>query len=253
MQIALHETAEVGTRTGRILLGDRRLDLLGLVGRRPNDTSERRVRRVDDLGGYGVLVTDAIEDVDDDVTAALEAGISCVTWSDDPDLSPRHGAAFAEIGRTLLIGANVASGIAPCLAAHEAALSDEVLDVVVAWTEPGRRQRRGEPIAFPDPVGPLWGTQVRSKGIQRSLAAPVHGIWAGATAQMTAATGEGVVVRVVGVADLAVHLEALALAAGALSIGSFGYGVARPEDRPEDYLLAALDAGLDVATRTIDH
>jgi len=252
VQIALHETAEIGARAGRILLGDRRLDRMGLVGRRPDDTADRRVRRADDLGAYGVMVTDAVEEVGDDVTAALEAGISCVTWSDEPALADRHGAAFAAMGRTLLTGANLASGIAPCLAAHEAARSDEVLDVLVAWTEPGRRQRRGEAIAFPDPVGSLWGTQVGSKGISRSVAAPVEGIWSGATVRVTASTGDGVVVRVVGVADLAVHLEALALTAGAMSIDSFGYGAARPEDRPDDYLLAALDAGLDVATHTLD-
>ncbi len=253
MRIALRETGEIGSRTGRILLGDRRLDRLGLMGRRPQDVTDRRLGRVDDLGSYDVLVTDAVDDIDDDIDAALEAEISCVTWSDDPATVERHGAAFIAADRTLLTGANLASGIAPCLAAHEAARSDEVLDVTVAWTQPGHRQRRGEPIAFPGPVGSLWGDEVESSGIRRLLVAPIDGIWSAATVRVTAATGDGVVARVVGVADLGAHLEALALAAGALSVGGFGYGGARPEERPEDYLLAALDAGLDVATHTIDH
>ncbi len=252
MQIALRDISETGSRTGRILLGDRRLDVLGLLDHRPNDTSEPRLRRVSDLESYGVLVSDAVDDLEDDITTALDAGISCVTWSDAPDLSEKYGESFAAAGRTLLTGANVGHGIAPCLAAHEAARSDEVLELMVAWTEPGRRLRRGVPVAFPDPIGALWGYEVATSGLSRAVTAPTGGIWSGAATKVTASTGDGLVVRVVGVADLAVHLEALALAAGALTVDSFAYGAARPDDRAEDYLEAALGAGLDVAAHTLE-
>jgi hypothetical protein len=122
----------------------------------------------------------------------------------------------------------------------------------VAWTEPGRRLRRGVPVAFPDPIGALWGYEVASAGLSRAVTAPTGGIWSGAATKVTASTGDGLVVRVVGVADLAVHLEALALAAGALTVDSFAYGAARPDDRAEDYLEAALGAGLDVAAHTLE-
>ena len=121
-----------------------------------------------------------------------------------------------------------------------------MLELMVAWTEPGRRLRRGVPVAFPDPIGALWGYEVASSGLFRAVTAPTGGIWSGAATKVTASTGDGLVVRVVGVADLAVHLEALALAAGALIVDSFAYGAARPNDRAEDYLGAALGAGLDV-------
>ncbi len=119
-----------------------------------------------------MLVTDAVADLEDDITTALDAGISCVTWSDAPDLAEKYGESFAAAGRTLLTGANVGHGIAPCLAAHEAARSDEVLELMVAWTEPGRRLRRGVPVAFPDPVGALWGYEVASSGLFRAVTAP---------------------------------------------------------------------------------
>ena len=252
MRIALHETGEVGTRAGRILLAEARLDLLGLMHRRPGSRSESRVRVVEDLGGCEVLVSDSVGDAERHAEAALDAGISCVLWHDADGLGDRFGDAFRSAGRTLLVGANVACGLAPCLASHEAARSEEVLDVMVAWTEPGRPRRRGEPIVFPEPVGALWARERSDGGDTRRFVAPIDGEWAGAVAKVTAANREAVVSRIVGVADLAPHLEALALAAGALAISEYGYGAARPEDRAEDYLAAALDAGLDVAAYSIE-
>ena len=79
------------------------------------------------------------------------------------------------------------------------------------------------------------GHEVATSGLSRATA-PTGGMWSGAVTKVTASTGDGLEVRVVGVADLAVHLEALSLAAGALTIESFGYGASRPEDRAEDYL-----------------
>ena len=59
--------------------------------------------------------------------------------------------------------------------------------------------------------------------------------------------------RIVGVADLAPHLEALALAAGALAVGAGSYppGTRSPADAAEAYLTEALEAGLDVAAYAI--
>ncbi len=199
-----------------------------------------------------MLVTDAVDDLEEDITGALDAGISCVTWLDAPDLAEQYGPGFAAGGRTLLTGANLGHGIAPCLAVDEASHSDEVLELMVAWTEPGRRLRRGEAVVFPEPVGPLWGVERPSRGLYRTVTAPTGGVWSAAVARITASTGAGVETRVVGVSDLAVHLEALALAAAALTIESFGYGASHPEDRSEDYLTAALHAGLDVAAHTLE-
>jgi hypothetical protein len=247
VRIAIHHVDDVGLRAGRILLGERRLDALGVVGRRPNRSTDSRLELAGDLAGYDVLVSDDVHDPWEQAGRALEAGVNCVLWYDGDDDTAALGPAFAERGRTLLTGANLANGIAPCLAFHETARSKEILDVSCAWTEPGRPLRRGEALPFPDPIGARWGRPREGTAGVRRFVAPIDGEWAGAMARVTEGSPEGVVVRVVGVADLAAHLEALALAAGALAVSEYGYGLVAATDRPEDYLAASLDAGLDVA------
>lgn len=220
--------------------------MLGLIGGRPSGDDDR-IHTVNDLSGYDVVVTDA-PDAAELVETALEAGISCVVWADGDDLAAAYGDQFAEAGTTLLTGANVASGLAPCLAAHETARGGEVLEVSIAWTEPGTPLRRGEPIPFPDPVGPRWALQRSNPSGYKAFAAPVSGEWAAALARVTSVAAHGVVTRVVGVADLAVHLEALALAAGAMAIDLYAAGAHRPADAAEIFLAKTLDAGLDIAT-----
>lgn len=239
-------------RAGRILLGERNLSALGLVGRRPTRQSDRRVEAAGALATYDVLVSDDLDETQTHIEAALEAGISCVLWSDGEDID-RYHEQFVANGRTLLVGANLSRGIAPSLAAHEAAVIeadplDAVLGIQVAWTEPGRSLRRGEAIPFPEPVGPRWAVPQPDVGVMRRFAAPVEGDWAGAVARVTVGAADGVRVRVLGVADLAPHLEGLALAAGAAAISEYPYGTATPEVRAEHYLAAALEAGLDVAS-----
>ncbi len=252
MRIAIHQVDDVGLRSGRILLGERRLSALGIVGRRPSTVTDARLEPALDLGIYDVLVSDDTADPVAQAEAALEAGISCVLWADPDDQLAALAERYVTAGRTLLLGANLAGGLAPCLAAHETARATEVLDVSIAWTEPGRPLRRGEPIPFPDPVGARWARSRDSDSSVRRYVAPIDGEWAAAMARVTAGTPDGVLARVVGVADLAPHLEALALAAGALTIGEYGYGLAVPADRAEDFLANALDAGLDVAAYSLE-
>ena len=70
-------------------------------------------------------------------------------------------------------------------------------------------------------------------------------------AKVTMATPDGVATRIVGVADLAVHLEALALAAGALTVGAYAWGGQTPSSAADRYLDAMIAAGLGVATHTL--
>jgi hypothetical protein len=225
---------------------------LGVVGRRPSTVTDDRLEAALDLGAYEVLVSDATDTPEEQAEAALEAGISCVLWADANPALVELGERFAGAGRTLLVGANLGSGLAPCLAAHEEARTSEILDVSVAWTEPGRPLRRGEPIPFPDPVGARWARSREPEGRTRHYVAPLDGEWAAAMARVTTGTPDGVLARVVGVADLAPHLEALALTAAVMSVGEYGYGLTRPAERAEAFLANALDAGLDVATYSIE-
>lgn len=249
MRIAMHHTSEVGVRCGRILLAERGLMELGVVDR-PTRTKDPRVRRTDDLLGYDVVVTDDPQPAHI-IERALAAGISCVLWVDGDDLVEQHESEFLAIERTLLAGANLGAGLAPSLAVHESLGREEVLEVSIGWTEPGRRLRRGEPLAFPDPVGGVWGVERPSRSGFRAFAAPLGGQWAGAMAKVTLATPDGVAIRIVGVADLAPHLEALALAAGAITIGSYATGGQAPPASADRYLDAMIAAGLGVATHTL--
>ncbi len=251
MRIALDQHGEVGTRAGRILLGERRLEALGLVGRAPRD-DDARIERAGDVADYDLLVSDDTEEPIVAVRMALAAGVDCVLFADGRGLDDEYGPHFQSADRTLVIGANLASGIAPALASHETARGGEILEVAIAWTEPASPLRRGEPIPFPDPVGARWARPRPTEPGYAAFVAPVPGPWAGAIARVTSASPGGVVTRIVGVADLAAHLEALALAAAALAIDDFAPGAHQPAWAAESYLAAALGAGLDVASHSLE-
>jgi len=246
VRIAVHQTAEVGLRASRIILAERSLETLGLLDRNPRRTADPRVERADDLTGYDVLVVDGLEDIEELAQRALAGGAAMCVWNEfeTGDLDGD----FIEASTPLLSGANLASGIAPCLAAHEVARGGHVMEVSIAWTEPGSALRRGEAVPFPDPVGARWAKRA-SLGSRDVLIAPLDGEWAAAMARVTSVTDTGVVTRVVGVADLAPHLEAIALAAGAIVVarGRYPIGATVAEDAAEAYLAAALAAGLGVA------
>lgn len=244
MRIALHQSSEVGFRAGRILLGDRRVEVVGLIDKDPVGSQGGRLERARDWSAYDLVVTDDDEPGWVAVKAAA-ADASCVTWV-ETDIS---GVSPYGLGVVVLSGANLASGIAPCLASHEVARAAPASDVTVAWTEPGSPLRSGEPLAFPDPVGGHWGRRERPN----VFVAPVPGDWAGAMAKVTSRGSGDQFTRIVGVADLAPHLEAIALATGALAVGAgvFPPGLRQPADAAEAYLAEALGLGLDVAAYSL--
>jgi hypothetical protein len=248
VRIAIHQTGEVATRAGRVLLAEPTLTALGLLDKYPTEP-DSRLEHVEVLATYDALASDASAP-EEQIEAALSAGISCAIWADAPGAVADYGDAFAAAEQRLLVGCNLGSAIAPSLTAHEIAKTETVLDVTTAWTEPGTPRRRGEPIPFPDPVGSRWAEPRRSDFADRAYVAKLGGEWAAAMARVTGATERGVVTRIVGVADLAVHLEALALATGAIVLPQYPYGAHRAADQAEIYLAKALDVGLDVAAHS---
>ncbi|MDX1692091.1 MAG: hypothetical protein R3290_13815, partial [Acidimicrobiia bacterium] len=215
----------------------------------------RKTMAIRSLEGFDVLVTDDPGDAGSFARIAAEEGIACVLAA-EPHLDDDVAAAFED--RPLVMGADLPA-IAECLAAHEIARGGADLQLMVAWTAEGSPVRSGEAIPFPDPVGARWG-RVTDEGptgripITR-VVCPVDDEWAGAMARVTSADREGVQTRVVGVADLGVHLRAIALAAAAIGVAGdrvFEPGVVRPVDAAEDYLRIALAIGMDVASFTED-
>jgi len=237
MKIALHPTSEVGIRAGKLLLGEASLERLGILNA-PVTERDPRIDRIEGVSGFDVLVTD---DSDLDIARnAMAAGVPVVTWADGDDLNLENAPV------PVMTGANLANGIARALVARE--LAGRSLPAVVAWTEPGNPLRSGEPITFPDPVGARWGTVRRTTGSRTEVAVPVNEDWAGAVVHVT----DNGTTHILGIADLASHLEALALAAGAVTMaaGSHQPGRVLPSDVADEYLLAALRAGLDIASFT---
>ncbi|HSM01954.1 MAG TPA: hypothetical protein VK960_05890 [Acidimicrobiia bacterium] len=246
MRIALHSVGEVGRRAGLVLLGERDLIALGLYGHQGRRREDRRTIVIRELDGFDPLVTDDTDAASGLAGIAADDGISCVVTADEID--PEIAARFTDSGLTLLTGANV-SGIAESLAAHEVARTDRVTETTAAWTVPGKPLRKGEAVAFPDPVGARWGEAAERTNETTRIEVPIEGEWAGASATVSGAADGEPVQRVVGIADLRMHLEGLALAAGAIVVaeGSIPPGVHRPGDHPEMYLDAALRVGLEVA------
>lgn len=239
MRIALDHTSEIGVRAGRLLMGEESLDLLGVVRRDVKDR-DRRIRRIDDLEGFDAVVTD---DPDSAILdEAVEAGVPCVLWADTFDRQ-------TEVGEIpVLFGANLVSGIGESLATREADVAGPEAQILFAWTEPGKPMRHGEPLTFPEPVGPRWGTRRRMTNRRLDVATSVPDEWAGVLVRSTVDE----TTRTLGIADLATHLEAIALASGAVlaASGLVPSGAHRPDEAADQYLLSALRIGLDIASFT---
>ncbi len=249
MKVVVHPVGEVGRRALRILQAEPAVTEAAAWG---VTETPPRTQVVESLDGVAVVVTDRPEP-DELAVACLDAGAALVTatsWGGEP------AQAFAAAGISLVVGANLETGIAASLALQEAALMDEPLEVRLAWTVRGRVRRRGEPIPFPDPVGSLWAREVDPQGWTghnipvKAFEAPVEGDWAGAMAQVSGALDDGVQRTIVGAADHAQYLAAIALAAPAVPAGLHAYHPGRSwaSAAATAYLDRALASGLDVAS-----
>ncbi|MCL1597564.1 MAG: hypothetical protein M3094_00140, partial [Actinomycetia bacterium] len=163
------------------------------------------------------------------------AGVPLVLWSDEPAL--HRGAAVAPVA----VGSNVGSTLAPALIHHPTAAVEEADDVTIAWTEPGPPRRKGKAIVFPDPVGVCWARK-RSRG---RFVAYREDEWAGAVVSLSGRGGD----RIVGVADLASHLEAITLAAVALTAfdGAYETRIQDAAHHADLVLARAMSLELDIA------
>ncbi len=249
MRIALNAIGDIGTRTGRILEAEVSLIALGLYGEQSGLAQDRRTLPISNLKGFDVLVTDDGASSSALAGLAVEDGLGCAVPG---VISPDVAEQYSQTNTAALTNCSLA-GLAETLAAHEAARTDEPLDTVIAWTEYGKPRRRGTPVAFPDPVGARWGRRVGKTADTTRIAVPVDGPWAGATVTIAGRIGDVTETRIVGVSDAGDHLEAIALAAGAVvATTTDRSGAIEPRDVAEEYLAVALNMGLGVATFTFD-
>jgi hypothetical protein len=249
LNISLITTSEIGRRAGRILLAEPGIERIGVLEGDFGPAFDDRVTGVRLPLSESVLVSDDLEDPERAVETSLASGISCVLLDESP-ISQHVSSQFEAAGASLLAGANVRSGIAAAIAATEVVRIDDATGVTVSWTEPGSPLRHGTAVAFPDPVGAVWGEERPSGPGDVNIAVPTGDEWGGISVTVSRSDGT---VRIVGVADLAAHLEALALAAGAVAVlhGAYPPGLHRPRDAAATYLERALIAGLDVAAFTV--
>lgn len=255
MRLALHPTGDTGHRAGRILLAEPDLEALGIYGHRSAATEERRATAITDLAGFSVLASDDATAPLDLAAIAVADGLSCVLAADvTPD--PALASAFAVSGLSLLVAASL-PGLAEALAHRAADGAPEPGSLLLAWTRDGKPGRREVAVPFPEPVGARWGTRISpfpgDATTTTRAEVPIQGPWGGALARLTFGTGRKrkrwEEERLVAVADDRRHLEAIALAAGALVLarGRVLPGACRPGAVAAAYLEACLGVGLEVA------
>lgn len=234
MKFALDSGSEVGHRTARILLGDRDCSRLVMLNRgwRPDD---HRVVQDKDVSGVDVVISDGTTPLSSLIGRASVAGIPLVAW---PDASE---AVLGPAAIPVIVGANVGSALVDALLMHPASRPTADDSVRVAWTEPGRPNRGGTPISFPEPVG-MMHTEERTRGRFVSYR---DDEWAGATTIVEGPSGR----RIVGVADVGPHLEALTLVAVSMAAASdsFGSGIQSAEGASSAILDEARKLELDIA------
>ena len=234
MRVALDSGSEVGQRAARILLSDdRRTELVMLnPGWRPSDARAIHARDVTDVD---VVISDGTAPLASLIGRASVAGTPLVVWPDIPE------SGFGPATVPVVGGANVGSTLSNALVSHPASMPTSDESVRIAWTEPGRPHRTGTPIAFPEPIAMAW-TNERSPG---RFVAYRDDEWAGATTIVEGPGGR----RVVGVADLGVHLEAITLVAVGLVAagGHFESGIQTTERGLPAILAEVRNLELDVA------
>jgi hypothetical protein len=234
VRVVLDSTSEVGQRAGHILLGEADVGFVGLWDS-PDASKRKRSGPVSDIAGFDVVVSDRATNFDELLARSAVEGVPLVLWTDAPDL--HEGPAASPVAK----GANVGSGLSEALTYHPSAAMEAEDSVVVGWTEPGNPHRSGTGLPFPDPVGMAWA---KERAANRFVALR-DDEWGGATVTLEGDSGR----RIIGVADLSSHLEALVLAAAGLAAteGAYENRIQMASHAGEQLMNKLLHLELDVA------
>jgi len=246
MRIALAPSGPTGLRAGRVLLADRRVTAVGAFGTEVG-FQDSRVRSIESLDGWDVLVSDAAPD-DERIREAVGAGTLLVTTHTATELSGIRERS------PMLTGASPASGLPVALVISAMSRLDRVENVSAAVTVPARRVPHQNAMSYPDPIGPLWSESAPSPSpTVRDLLfyhSPYDGSLAGVTARAEGEVAGALKILSYGIVDDSLFLGAIALAAAALMIldGSPPDGCIGVETEAHRYLEACTAAGMGVAS-----
>ena len=246
MRVALAPAETIGLRAGRVLLADRRVQAIGAYGT-DVQSRDQRVTTIKSPQGWDLLVSDAPFD-DPRILSALRHGIPIVTPYTLSEISSSVGSS------SVVAAASAQAGIPASLAELLLLRFDSIRSISAAITIESKRLRRGQPAAFPQPVGALWSERVPSPVSTPQGLSFFHSPYDGSLAAVSVrAEGEAAGSShsvMTGVVDDPVFMGAIALAAAALMlVGSDP--VDRPfevQQRAADYIEACEEAGLGVAT-----
>ena len=242
-RIALRLDDPLARRVRRCLLAERGVEA-GLLVDDPGDGS---IPTVAALEGWDALAVDRISDESRRaVDQALEQGIPVVSGDNLPAWKYPSGG-------TLVAGVLTGAGLAAALAVSAAPDGPPPAETRLAWTVPGDPLAVGIPVAFPEPVGPLWAGRAEHPLPWPSvtgLAAPHCSQWRGATARLKIRGGGADRGLVRGVVDDADFLDAVCMASAALAAarGAYPEGLNSTGDPNGLFMRLARRAGLEEAT-----
>lgn len=244
MRIALYGHDTFGVRIGRVLLAERHLDQLGVVG---EDVRHPKVERIDSVDGYDVVLIDRLDRRGSELfEEALALRTDIVTLDEPPAVEHCLCAIVGDAANP--------RGLAHALAISTAGSAAEAVEVTIAWAREGRPRRRGQAVTFPAPIGARWAgeTTVKEAGVHRALEAPGPGPWTGALSRVTTMTESGLQTTTTAVVDDGDFLAAVMVAGAAIAAaeGGYGSGFCSPADPGGSYLRAVRRAGLEAATFT---
>lgn len=243
-RIAVYATGDLAVRLSRVILAETGTE----IGLFDEDSARGRVHRVEQLAEWDVLVVD-------EVSIGSRVHIERALALEKPVVLAEDDASFDTAAATVVSGARDGARLAEALARSGLGGTEELLDAQLAWTVPGHPLRIGVGVTFPDPVGALWADSERIPELPfpaTGMAAPINAPWRAVTARLTMAAEGGITQRVFGIADDRNFLDAVTIAAAALTAadGAYPKGTSGPGDPDGQFLRTAEASGLHIAAFT---
>lgn len=241
-RVALHLNGLLALRVPRVLLAEPDIEI-GLLQGEPGAD---RMNAITSVSGADALAVGEVSDAAlSHIEEARAARIPVIVGTNLPFGYPVGDSTF-------VVGATLGSGLAAALAISMIEPGRNPVEARLAWTLPGRPLGSGIPVTFPEPVGPLWAGRDESPLGWPSvtcLAAPQNSPWLGIAVTLKTDGPSGTEELIQGIADDAVFLRAISMAASlvAAARGAYPPGINSPGDPGGMFMRLARAAGLEIA------